>query len=65
MQVDVVSAERELFSGEATAVFARSVLGEIGLLRGHQPAVLGLRTPRATSCISPSTTGSWSAAATS
>jgi F-type H+-transporting ATPase subunit epsilon len=42
MQVDVVSAERELFSGEATAVFARSVLGEIGLLRGHQPAVLGL-----------------------
>lgn len=42
MQVDVVSAERQLYSGEATAVYARSVLGDIGLLRGHQPALLAL-----------------------
>lgn len=42
MQVDVVSAERELFSGVSTAVYARSVLGDIGLLPGHQPALLAL-----------------------
>ncbi len=42
MQVDVVSAERELFSGESPGVFARSVLGDIGLLPGHQPALLAL-----------------------
>lgn len=43
MAVDVVSAERQLFSGESSAVFARSVLGDIGLLPGHQPALLALR----------------------
>lgn len=42
MQVDVVSAERSLFSGESTGVYARSVLGDIGLLPGHQPALLAL-----------------------
>lgn len=42
MQVDVVSAERGLYSGEATAVFARSLDGEIGILPGHQPILLAL-----------------------
>lgn len=42
MQVDVVSAERRLFSGEANEVYARSLEGEIGLLPGHQPALLAL-----------------------
>lgn len=42
MQVEVVSAEKRLFSGEATAVYARSVEGEIGILPGHQPALLAL-----------------------
>ncbi len=39
-QVDVVSAERELFSGESTGVYARGVEGDIGLLPGHQPALV-------------------------
>lgn len=42
MQVEVVSAEKNLLSVEATAVFARSLDGEIGILPGHQPALLAL-----------------------
>lgn len=42
MQVDVVSAEARLFSGEAEAVVARSLEGEIAILPGHQPALLAL-----------------------
>ena len=40
MQVDVVSAEEQLFSGEASEVYARSMDGEIGILPGHQPVLL-------------------------
>ena len=40
MQVDVVSAEEQLFSGEASEVYARSTEGEIGILPGHQPVLL-------------------------
>ena len=42
MQVDVVSAEERLFSGQAEAVFARSLDGDIAILPGHQPALLAL-----------------------
>lgn len=42
MQVDVVSAEQRLFSGQAEAVLARSLDGEIAILPGHQPALLAL-----------------------
>lgn len=42
MHVEVVSAEKRLFSGEATEVYARSLDGEIGILPGHQPALLAL-----------------------
>ena len=42
MQVHVVSATRELYHGEASAVFARSSEGEIGILPGHQPVLLAL-----------------------
>jgi len=42
MQVDIVSAERSLFSGEATEVYARTPDGEIGILPGHQPCLLAL-----------------------
>jgi len=42
MQVDVVAPEERLFSGEATEVYARSQDGEIGILPGHQPALLAL-----------------------
>jgi F-type H+-transporting ATPase subunit epsilon len=43
MEVSVVSAERELFSGEAAEVYARSIEGEIGILPGHQPALISLQ----------------------
>jgi F-type H+-transporting ATPase subunit epsilon len=42
MHVEVVSAERSVTSVDATAVFARSLDGEIGILPGHQPALLAL-----------------------
>lgn len=42
MQVHVVSATRELYRGDATAVFARSTEGQIGILPGHQPVLLAL-----------------------
>lgn len=42
MEVEVLSPEHALFSGEASAVYARSMDGEIGILPGHQPALLQL-----------------------
>lgn len=42
MKVHVVSATRELYRGDATAVYARSTEGEIGILPGHQPVLLAL-----------------------
>jgi len=44
MQVELVSVERPLWSGEATAVFARTTEGEIGILPGHAP-LLGALAP--------------------
>jgi F-type H+-transporting ATPase subunit epsilon len=35
VQVDIVSAEREIFSGEAEMVFAPAILGEVGIAPGH------------------------------
>lgn len=42
MHVEVVSAEKQLLSGEATELYARSLEGEIGILPGHQPALIAL-----------------------
>lgn len=42
IHVEIVSAEKQLFSGEAQEVYARSLEGEIGILPGHQPALLAL-----------------------
>ena len=39
--VSVVSADRELWSGAAKQVVARTTIGQIGLLAGHEP-VLGI-----------------------
>ena len=39
--MSVVSAEREIWSGTATQVVARTTVGEIGILAGHEP-VLGI-----------------------
>jgi F-type H+-transporting ATPase subunit epsilon len=41
LQVSVVSADREVWSGSAKQVVARTTVGEIGLLAGHEP-VLGV-----------------------
>ncbi len=44
MHVELVSVERALWSGDATAVFARTVEGELGILPGHTP-LLGALEP--------------------
>ena len=37
LNVSVVSAEQEVWSGEASQVVAKTVEGEIGILSGHEP----------------------------
>lgn len=37
LSVSVVSADREVWSGEASQLIARTVEGEIGILPGHEP----------------------------
>lgn len=37
LTVSVVSAEREIWTGQATQVVAKTVEGEIGILGGHEP----------------------------
>jgi F-type H+-transporting ATPase subunit epsilon len=44
MPVELVSVERPIWSGEATAVYARASEGEIGVLPGHAP-LLGALAP--------------------
>lgn len=43
MQVSVVAADKEIWSGAAKSVVAKTLIGEIGLLPGHEPmlAILG------------------------
>lgn len=43
LTVELVAADRMVWSGEATMVIARTVEGDIGVLRGHAP-VLSLLT---------------------
>jgi F-type H+-transporting ATPase subunit epsilon len=44
LQVDIVSADRAVWSGEAVQVSAKTVIGEIGILAGHEP-VLAILAP--------------------
>lgn len=37
LHVEVVAVDRNVYSGEATMVFARTTEGEIGVLPGHTP----------------------------
>jgi len=39
LTVSVVSADREIWAGGATQVVAKTVIGEIGILRGHEPVL--------------------------
>ncbi len=41
IRVDIVSADRAVWSGEAVQVSAKTLIGEIGILAGHEP-VLGV-----------------------
>lgn len=41
LTVSVVSADAELWTGQARQVVARTLVGQIGLLAGHEP-VLGI-----------------------
>ena len=43
MQVNIVAADHEVWSGEAKLVVAKTIVGEIGLMPGHEPmlAILG------------------------
>ncbi|MCS3903449.1 F-type H+-transporting ATPase subunit epsilon [Methylohalomonas lacus] len=42
IKVDIVSAEKELFSGEAAMVFCPAVMGEVGIAPQHSPLVTKL-----------------------
>jgi F-type H+-transporting ATPase subunit epsilon len=37
MQVELVSVERPIWSGDAVGVYGRTVAGELGILPGHTP----------------------------
>jgi F-type H+-transporting ATPase subunit epsilon len=41
LTVNVVSADEQVWSGQATLVVARTRVGEIGIMAGHQP-LLGI-----------------------
>ncbi|MCZ6658569.1 MAG: F0F1 ATP synthase subunit epsilon [Gammaproteobacteria bacterium] len=43
MHCDIVSAEREIFSGSVTMVSVTGSLGELGILPGHAPLLTGIR----------------------
>lgn len=52
LQVELVAADRTVWSGEASMVIARTVEGDVGVLRGHAPmlslltdAVVEITTP--------------------
>ncbi len=43
LHLDVVSAEKELFSGTVSAVFAPARMGDVGIYPRHTPLVTSLR----------------------
>ena len=43
MQCDIVSAEKEIFSGRITNLSALGTIGELGILPGHAPLLTGVR----------------------
>jgi F-type H+-transporting ATPase subunit epsilon len=44
LRLDIVSAEREIFSGEVEMVFATGESGELGIHPGHAPLLSFLKT---------------------
>ena len=43
LHVDIVSAEGEIFRGDAAMVFAPAQMGELGIAPNHAPLLTGLR----------------------
>jgi len=43
LRLDIVSAEKQIFSGEAEMVFATGEMGELGIAPGHAPLVTSLK----------------------
>lgn len=43
MHVDIVSAEAEIFSGEATMIVAPAQMGEVGIMPRHSPYISTLK----------------------
>ena len=43
IQVDIVSAEEQIFSGEAYLVYAPAVMGEVGIAPRHTPLISPLK----------------------
>lgn len=43
IHVEIVSAEGQIYSGEATMVFAPAQMGEIGVAPNHAPLLTGLK----------------------
>jgi F-type H+-transporting ATPase subunit epsilon len=39
LKVNLVSAESEIWSGEATLVVAKTIIGELGFMAGHEPVL--------------------------
>ena len=43
LHVDIVSAESEIFSGDAEMVFASAEMGEVGIAPGHTPLMTRIK----------------------
>ncbi|MFT5220404.1 MAG: F-type H+-transporting ATPase subunit epsilon [Planctomycetota bacterium] len=43
IKVDIVSAEEQIFSGEAEMVFAPAIMGEVGIAPRHTPLISPLK----------------------
>ncbi len=43
IQCDIVSAQEEIFSGEATMIFATGTVGELGISPRHAPLITQLK----------------------
>lgn len=53
MQVDLVAVERQIWSGEAQLVVARTTDGDIGVMPGHAPLLAQLREGYACRVVQP------------
>jgi F-type H+-transporting ATPase subunit epsilon len=44
LRIDIVSVEKEIFSGEAEMIFVTGELGELGIYPGHAPLLTSLKS---------------------